>query len=102
MNNGTSGFMLTERENGSITIEYVDYGVSEFGGCDYEKTYILNCENAEKFRSALQSTYNGSLEEMIEAAFGRKFSDRKFWDFCKENSITYSESSWTSGGDYYR
>lgn len=101
MRRGTSGFWLNEKDDGSISIGYEDYGVSEFGGGDYEQTYNLDCENALKLKHALQVTYNGSLKEMIEAAFGKEFSDRRFWALCKENNIKYSQSSWTSGGDSY-
>lgn len=101
MRRGTSGFWLNEKDDGSISIGYEDYGVSEFAGSDYEQTYSLDSENALKLKHALQDTYNGSLKEMIEAAFGKEFSDRKFWTLCKENNIKYSQSSWTSGGDTY-
>lgn len=87
MRRGTSGFWLNEKDDGSISIGYEDYGVSEFGGGDYEQTYNLDCENALKLKHALQVTYNGSLKEMIEAAFGIEFSDRKFWSLCRENNI---------------
>lgn len=54
----------------------MDYGVSEFGGGDYEQTCGLDIENTLKLKQVLQATYNGSLDEMIEAAFGKEFSDR--------------------------
>ena len=95
MRESTSGFWLTENENG-VVIGYADYGVGMFGGGDFEKNYILDGENAEKLRAALANEYVGSLEEMIEAAFSRNFSDRKFWDFCKRNGIEYSTSTWSS------
>jgi hypothetical protein len=101
MRRGTSGFWLNEKDDGSISIGYEDYGVSEFGGGDYEQTYNLDCENALRLKHALQVTYNGSLKEMIEAAFGKEFSDRKFWSLCRENNIKYSQSSWISSGDSY-
>lgn len=101
MRRGTSGFWLNEKDDGSISIGYEDYGVSEFGGGDYEQTYNLDCENALKLKHALQVTYNGSLKEMIEAAFGKELSDRKFWSLCRENNIKYSQSSWISSGDSY-
>ena len=68
MREGTSGFWITET-NGALEIGYADYGVSEFGGGDFEKTYILDEENKKKLVDTLQKTYSGSLEEMIEAAF---------------------------------
>lgn len=95
MREGTSGFWVKEKDN-KISIGYEDYGVSQFGGGDFEKTYHLDEENSKKFVSELQKEYQGSLEEMIEAAFGREFSDRKFWDFCKNRGIEYSSSTWSS------
>ena len=95
MREGTSGFWV-EQKNGMISIGYEDYGVSEFGGRDFEKTYYLDEENSRKFEIALEKEYRGSLEEMIEAAFGKNFNDPAFWDFCKKNGIEYSSSTWCS------
>ena len=94
MREGTSGFWVTKNADG-ISIGYADYGVSAFGGGDFEKTYYLNKENSKKFVAALKKEYKGSLEEMIEAAFGRGFNDSLFWEFCKTNSIEYSSSTWS-------
>ena len=94
MREGTSGFWVTEAD-GQISIGYADYGVSEFGGGDFEKTYYLNRENAQKLVAALKKEHRGSLKDMIEAAFGRGFSDPKFWDFCKKHGIEYSSSTWS-------
>lgn len=94
MREGTSGFWVTEN-NGIISIGYADYGVSQFGGGDFERTYYLNKENSEKFVTALEKEYTGSLEEMIEGAFGKSFNDPDFWDFCKRNGIEYSSSTWS-------
>ena len=94
MRESTSGFWVTE-EDGRISIGYADYGVSEFGGGDFERTYYLDEENSKKFLAALRKEHRGSLCQMIEAAFGRGFCDSKFWDFCKINSIEYSSSTWS-------
>ncbi len=94
MREGTSGFWVT-RKNGEISIGYEDYGVSQFGGGDFEKTYYLNKENSKKFVAALKKEYKGSLEKMIEAAFGKNFSDSDFWEFCKKEGIEYSSSTWS-------
>lgn len=83
MRDGTSGFGVTKKD-GKITIEYVDFGVSEFGGGDFEKTYYLDKENSKKFVDALKKEYKGTLKEMIEAAFGKNFNDPIFWEFCKK------------------
>ncbi len=94
MREGTSGALVTESD-GKITIEYVDFGVSEFGGGNFEKTYYLDKENSKKFATELKKEYKGSLKEMIEAAFGKNFNDSNFWDFCKKHGIQYSSSTWS-------
>ena len=94
MREGTSGFWVTQT-NGRISIGYEDYGVSEFGGGDFERTYYMDEENSKKLISELGKIHQGTLEEMLEKAFGRSFSDRKFWDFCKCHGITYSSSTWS-------
>ena len=94
MREGTSGFWVIKKR-GTISIGYEDYGVSEFGGGDFEKTYYLDKENAKKFVRALKKEYHGSLKKMIREAFGENFSDPDFWNFCKENGITYTDSTWS-------
>ncbi|MBE6697586.1 MAG: hypothetical protein E7581_03595 [Ruminococcaceae bacterium] len=94
MREGTSGFWVTQTDDG-ISIGYADYGVSQFGGGDFERTYYLDKENAKTFVTSLQSEYQGTLEQMIEAAFGRGFNDALFWDFCKKHNIKYSSSTWS-------
>ena len=93
MREGTSGFWVEENDS-KISIGYADYGVSEFGGGDFEQTYRFDQENSKKFIIALEKEYKGSLNEMIEAAFGKNFNDPLFWDFCKKNAIEYSSSTW--------
>ena len=94
MREGTSGFWVTYND-GAIKIGYEDYGVSEFGGGDFERTYSLDSENSEKLIKALCEKHCGTLEEMIEVAFGRNFKDREFQAFCKERGIEYSTSTWS-------
>ncbi|MBO7304780.1 MAG: hypothetical protein J6V09_06125 [Clostridia bacterium] len=69
------------------------YGVSQFGGGDFEKNYYLNKENSKKFVAALKKEYRGSLDKMIEAAFGRTFNDPDFYKFCKKHGVEYSSST---------
>jgi hypothetical protein len=96
MREGTSGVWVT-RKGGKITIGYEDYGVSEFGGADFEKTYILDKENSKKLVRALRKCgFFGSLKRKIVKAFGPEFDDLEFWDFCDEHEIDYEESSWRS------
>ena len=94
MREGTSGFWATKTANG-ISIGYEDYGVSQFGSRSFERTYYLNKENAKKFVAALKKEHRGSLNNMIEAAFGKGFDDARFWEFCKANGIEYSSSTWS-------
>ncbi|MBO5850904.1 MAG: hypothetical protein J6R29_01060 [Clostridia bacterium] len=95
MREGTSGFWLEEKDDG-ISIGYTDFGVSEFGGMDFERTYYLDKENSKKFKDSLKKEYKGTLKQMITSAFTENFSDQKFWDFCKEHDIKYTTSTWTS------
>lgn len=94
MREGTSGFWV-EESRGEIKIGYVDFGVSMFGGGDFERTYYINKQNSKKFKDALKKQYSGTLKEMIEAAFGSGFRDSDFWDFCRKNDIEYSTSTWS-------
>ena len=94
MREGTSGFWVSEEE-GRISIGYEDYGVSLFGGGDFEKTYYMDEVNSQKFKEELGKEFSGSLEEMIEAAFGKNFRDPEFWAFCRKNGIQYSSSTWS-------
>ena len=95
MREGTSGFWVEKKRSG-ISIGYEDYGVSEFGGGDFEKTYYLDKENSKKFVKALKKEYKGSLKKMIEEAFGTNFCDPDFWEFCRKNDIKYTYSTWSS------
>ncbi len=94
MREGTSGFWVTE-DNGRISIGYEDYGVSQFGGGNFEMTYRLDEENSQRLVAELRKEYRGTLGEMIEAAFGKNFRDPDFRSFCRERAIEYSSFSWT-------
>ena len=93
MREGTSGFW-TEEKDGKISIGYEDYGVSMFGGGDFERTYSLDVTNSQKLISALEKEYQGTLDQMLEAAFGRSFKDSEFCAFCKKHGVEYSSSTW--------
>ena len=95
MREGTSGVWVTY-ENNKLEIGYEDYGVSLFGGGDFECVYKLDEENSKKFIQLLSKTYNGSVKEMVVLAFGETFSDSEFVNFCKKNNIEYNKSTWTS------
>ncbi len=89
----SSGIILEEKE-GTLSIGYVDYDVSWFGGRDYECFYRLDRENAERFQTALKKDYAGDLFEMCVEAFSVKFSNSRFEQFCAGNGITYTKSSY--------
>ena len=95
MREGTSGFWV-EKNDGKITIGYEDYGVSQFGGGDFEKTYYLDVENSKKLMACLKKEYAGSLKTMLQTAFGKNFNDPLFWEFCKKHGIEYTSSTWSS------
>lgn len=94
MREGTSGFWVEDKDN-KISIGYEDYGVSQFGGGDFERTYHMDVENSKKFKTALEAEYKGALSDMIETAFGKSFKDPLFWDFCKKHGVKYSSSTWS-------
>ncbi len=96
MRKGTSGVWVNESDN-KIQIGYVDYGVSEFGGGDFECTYTLTDEHAIKFRSELAKAFIGPLKEAVRIVFGKNFDDNLFVKFCEKNGIKYSKSTWSSG-----
>ena len=86
MRKGTSGVWVNESDN-IIQIGYEDYGVSEFGGGDFECIYTLTDENAIKFRSELAKAFIGPLEEAVRIVFGENFNDNLFTEFCKKNCL---------------
>ena len=96
MREGTSGFWIEESQE-ALSIGYEDYGVSQFGGGSFECTYTMKNENAEKFKQFLARRYDGTLEQMVEAAFGKNFNDNLFKSFCNSNNIEYTVSTWVSG-----
>lgn len=96
MRKGTSGVWVNESDN-KIKIGYEDYGVSEFGGGDFECIYTITDENAIKFRSKLTKAFIGTLEEAVRIVFGENFDDNSFVNFCEKNGIKYSKSTWSSG-----
>ena len=94
MREGTSGVGVTV-SGGAITIEYTDFGVSQFGGGDFEMTYYLDKENSDKLIAALKKEHRGSVKQMIVSAFGEGFKDSVFREFCKKSGIKYSTSTWS-------
>jgi len=94
---GTSGLLLTENEDGSLRVEYVDYGVSTFGGGDYEVWYTVEKEDADKLRAYLNEKYqDGTLKEKMKKEFGDDLSESKFNALCRELGVEATRNSWTS------
>jgi hypothetical protein len=90
----TSGLLFTQHDDGSIRAEVVDYGVSEFGGGDWESWYDLDKENAQKLYALLKKKHSGTFEEMMVAEFGKVFQTYYFERFCRENDIHYVHDTW--------
>ncbi len=91
---GNSSGMILEETEGDITIGYVDFDVSDFGGRDYECFYKLDKRNSELFKSALQKAYSGDLFGMCVQAFSIKFSNGRFESFCAENGIVFVKNTY--------
>ena len=46
--------IIVEKSDTGISIGYEDYGVSQFGGDNFEKTYYLDKDNSKKLENALK------------------------------------------------
>ena len=90
----TSGVLTSFDEKGGLRVEYVDYGVSEFGGGDFQSIYDLDKQNADKLAAHLNSLGYGDVKEGLEALFGKKFSDDGFCALCKKLGIKYEHFTW--------
>ncbi len=89
----SSGLILEENE-GRLTLGYVDFDVSEFGGRDYECFYSLDVRNSHLLKSILQTKYEGDLFEQCVQAFTITFSNTLFEEFCKANQVSYQKSTY--------
>lgn len=100
INCDTSGVWVTEDDDGSVEIGYIDFEVPHYGGMDHEYTSKLNKENADKLRESLSKTYHGTLKEMFYQAFaygdGEVLNHSAYDDFCGENGIKKHDFCWTS------
>jgi hypothetical protein len=94
MKNDTSGLLFTQNKDGSVRLEVVDYGVSEFGGGDWESWYELDKVNADKLKAELAKTHNGSFEGMLVDEFTKEFDIPAFERFCREKGIIFSHATW--------
>ena len=91
----TSGLLLTENTDGSIRVEYEDYGTS-LGG-DYSSMYDLDKENAMKLKKIMRKKYPFlSLKKALILKVGKNLNDEKFVKLLKENNIEYTHTTWLS------
>ena len=95
MRAGTSGLLFTKKNDGSIRLEVVDYGVEEFGGHDWESWYELTKENADLLFNELSKLHKGKFEKMLVAEFGKTFNTLEFEKFCNEHNIVYEHLTWS-------
>ncbi len=92
---GNSSGMILEENGDTVTIGYVDFDVSDFGGRDYECFYELDSENTRAFMASLDGDiYEGDLFDRCVQAFSIKFSNSRFEDFCKEHGIAYNKKTY--------
>ncbi len=102
MRKGTSGLQLYEKSDGCIELGYDDYGVREFGGGDYDVTYCIDKENADKLRAYFKSKKSGSLKQKMIAEFGADLSETKLLKRLSALGVEYTRDSWISFSDYDR
>jgi len=86
----------SDHQDGGITLGYEDMDVECFGGMDYEATYMLDPENADKLRAILSESHSGSLKEMIIEAFGLYLDKVALSSWFKEHDIEYNLNIWIS------
>ena len=94
MEKGTISY--TEAEDGTVWFGYEDYEVECFGGGDYEVTYTLDRENAEKMFNILSERYSGTLEEMIIQHFGVHMDQDSAYNWMNEHGIEFKLFTWIS------
>lgn len=93
----TSGLLLTENKDGSLRLEYVDYGVNFFGGGDYEVWYEVDKADADKLRAYFLQKYGeGDLKAQMKEAFGENLSETAFHKLCEELGVYAKRNSWVS------
>ena len=91
------GNFWVERENsGKLRIGGEDYDVQWFGGGDHEMVYTFSPASAAELERVLGETQTGSLEQMIEAEFGRSLEKKRFSAWLEERGIEYDHFTWTS------
>ena len=82
--------------DGSLVFSYEDYAVELFDGMDYEVTYKLDAENAEKLREYLSKKYKGSLMYMIEQECGYGYRKKSVTELFDEVGVRYDHFVWIS------
>ena len=94
MEKGTMRY--TEAEDGTVWFGYEDYDVECFGGGDYEVTYTLDKENAEKMTRILSEHYTGTLKEMILQHFGIHMDQDSAYSWMEQHGIVFDLYTWSS------
>ena len=80
-----------------LSVGYEDLDVEFFGGADYEVTYTLDRNSAEKLRRCLKNEVpEGTLEEMILERFGPYLDREPFGSYCEERGIAFDLFTWVS------
>lgn len=70
--------------------EYNSEAVPEYS--TYVYIYTFDRENAAKLTSFFRKEYEGTLKEMIDAAFEKMGNRFSIYKICKENDITFTGS----------
>ena len=91
----TKGHAIIKDAGTFLTVNYEDFDVECFGGCDYEVTYTLDQNNRQKLWKSLKAEgLEGTLEQMILAHFGTYLDKDSFSSYCKGQKITFDLFTW--------
>ena len=84
------GYAIIRDSGRGLYVNYEDFGVEFFDGCDYEVTYTLDQINRHKLWKELKAEgLEGTLEEMILAHFGSCLDQDSFDSYCTERHIRF-------------
>ena len=82
----TSGLLLTENKDGSIIVEYEDYG-TPMGG-DFSSIYNLDADNATKLKKAMKQRHPLlSFKKALIREVGKNLNDEK--RICSPKQLVY-------------
>ena len=91
----TSGLLLTQNKDGSIIVEYEDYG-TRLGG-DFSSIYNLDATNATKLKKAMKQRHPLlSFKRALICEVGRNLNDEKFRKLLTSLQIHYDHYTWRS------